>query len=107
MTKEILNTKLQSLKTEEYNRPSHTDFMDASELAKIKFTGYRTNSITKDCEVWLMGERKASITVEELRADPLAVQKAVAEVFMIDRVLPDTEQARTYGAFKDKIDNKE
>lgn len=42
-------------KSEEFKRPDHYDFMDSSELAKIKWSGMRHNSISHRMELWIEG----------------------------------------------------
>lgn len=41
-----------------FRRPSHPDFMDMFELAAIRFSGVRHNSISDYMEVWVDGVRK-------------------------------------------------
>lgn len=40
----------------DFKRPNHPDFMDSSELKKMKFNGIRSNSVTEDLECWIEGE---------------------------------------------------
>jgi hypothetical protein len=89
---------------EDFKRPDHPDFMDASELKKIEWSGYRLNTLTQYAEIWLLGERMADISPAQLRLNPNAVQEAMAEIFGIDSpVLPDTPEARAYGKARDKL----
>lgn len=94
-------------KTEDFKRPTHPDFMDSAELRAIKWSGMRQNNLSNCAEVWLLGECKKSISPADLVKDPHAVQKAMSEIFMLDRILPDTPQARAYGKDKDTQDNNE
>jgi hypothetical protein len=84
------------IKTEEFNRPSHPDFMDSSELKKAGFSGTRVNSISHDYEIWLKGEIIAKVTEEQLRLNPLAINQAMEEAFDIEKVMPDTPEAHRY-----------
>lgn len=90
---------------EDFKRPTHNDFATAKELRERNFSGMRHNSINDSFELWLMGEIKDSISQEALAVNPNAVQEAMSEVFMLDRILPDHEEARKLGAIKDEVDN--
>ena len=69
---------------EDFNRPNHPDFMTSSELVKIEFTGIRHNSITNDCEIWILGNLERRITKEEVLMDDKAISKAYEEVFGLE-----------------------
>ena len=101
-----LNTK-HGIQTEEIKRPDHPDFMDFTELKKIKFSGYRNNSLTSDCEIWLLGECVKKISPDMLRENGNIIQESLSEVFALNNILPDTEQARTYGLYRDREANRE
>ena len=112
MTKEDktdrLNKKVsRSRQTEEFKRPDHPDFMDFTELQKIKFSGYRNNSLTMNCEIWMQGTCLKTITPEDLLANGNIIQESLSEIFALDNILPDTEQARTYGLYRDREANRE
>lgn len=100
-----LNIK-SGIQTEEFKRPDHPDFQTGSELAAKKFSGYRMNSLTDAAEIWLEGVVKAIITKDDLDKDGQAVNKAMSEVFMLDRILPDTPEARLLGRFNDDEANR-
>lgn len=102
---EKLNVKV-SNPTEEYKRSNHKDFMDSRELEKAQHTGYRLNSITNDCEIWLKGKMVKSITAQQLALNPMAVGEAMEEIFAMKSALPDTAIARAYGEARDRQANK-
>lgn len=64
--------------TEDFKRPNHPDFMDASELRKEGFSGVRINSLSQDWEIWIDGERKALGS----QADIDAFLTAYKEIFL-------------------------
>lgn len=68
-------------KTEEFKRPNHNDFRLSSELKKTEFSGIRHNSITNCQELWIMGELKASMAMEEIAARPDAWDNLYRDVF--------------------------
>lgn len=76
---------------EDFNRPNHPDFMTSSELAKIEFTGIRHNSITNDCEFWILGNLEKKVTKEEVLMNGTAISRAWEEIFGLHEgsVLPD------------------
>jgi hypothetical protein len=90
-------------KTESFNRPNHTDFMDALELKKIEFSGTRVNSISHDFEVWMKGVIVNRVTSEQLRYNPLAINEAMEETFALDKVMPDTPEAKRYMAIMERM----
>lgn len=79
---------------EDFNRPNHADFKDSSELRKDSFSGIRHNSITDSIEIWLLGRMEKSVGFNEVQLDPLAVNKAYADVFCLEEIAPDTEEMR-------------
>lgn len=97
--------KTQATELEDFKRPDHPDFKDASELKAMEFTGYRYNSVSLECEIWLLGELKKSIGSYELDKNPNAVSDAMADVFALHKVLPNTPEGRMLGAEQDARDN--
>lgn len=84
MTKRIFDKSkivIPSGTIEDFKRPDHPDFMTALELAKIEFTGMRHNSLTDDCEIWILGNLERRITREEVKLNPTAISRAYEEVF--------------------------
>lgn len=79
---------------EDFKRPDHPDFMTASELKAIKFSGLRRNEMGLCSEVWMLGEAVITISDEELRRNPKAINIAMEDVFALERVMPDTEAVR-------------
>lgn len=101
-----LNVKVsKEQRTEEYKRSGHPDFMTAKELKDSNFSGLRSNSITNNAEIWMLGELRAVVTPYDLDKDPQAINKAFENLFMLDNILPDTEQARLYGRYRDEEAN--
>lgn len=68
-------------KTEEFKRPDHPDFMDSSELKAIEFTGVRLNKLAAQYEFWIVGKVVRTVTEQELRRNPDALNLAHQEVF--------------------------
>ena len=68
---------------EGFDRPNHADFMDASELRAMKFSGMRHNSISEDIEIWTEGDLRKSISQAERAIRPNAVEEAFAEIFKL------------------------
>jgi hypothetical protein len=100
---EALNVKVaQNRRTEEFHRPDHKDFMTTRELIDAKHSGYRANSISNAMEIWVLGEIRATITPDDVNRDPEAISKAYAKVFGLEKVLPDTPEARAFGSARDK-----
>ena len=56
----------EELLEDQRERPTHPDFMDASELRKIRFSGTRFQRITMEEEVWLEGECVAAVPINDL-----------------------------------------
>jgi len=71
---------------EDFKRPDHTDFMTASELARIKFSGIRHNSITDFMELWVDGERKGDISSHNYVMYPERWAKIVSEAFALGNI---------------------
>lgn len=89
----------------DFKRPTHNDFATAKELRERNFSGIRNNSLNDSFEIWLDGDLKASVSQEALAINPRAIEEAYSTVFMLDRVMPDHEEARKLGAIKDEVDN--
>ena len=68
-------------KTEMCKRSNHNNFATAAELAKKEFSGWRSNGITSDAELWILGEIVRTVTPFEMQIDPLKVEKVHAEYF--------------------------
>ena len=66
---------------EDFKRPNHPDFMDASELKKAKWSGIRNNSLSGDLECWIDGEIVFFSTQMELTLDANSFQKKYGEYF--------------------------
>lgn len=99
MSKQIVNKQdiiIPSGTMEDFKRPSHTDFMDSSEIRKAEFTGLRHNSLTDTAEIWVLGNIVETITREQILLNPSAINDAYARAFGLDEVMPDTEAARMY-----------
>lgn len=85
---------------EDFKRPSHPDFLTASELVAVKFSGMRHNSITDDAEIWIKGRVERRVSKAEVQLDPLAINKAIEEVFGLENVMPDSPAARQWEKIK-------
>jgi len=70
----------------EATRPNHPDYMDASELKKLGFSGIRYNSISNYIEVWLEGEKKFEVSKLEHSLDPESFERRYAELFCLYNV---------------------
>ena len=81
---------------EDFKRPNHPDFMSSSELKVLKFSGLRHNSLTDRAEIWVLGNLEREITRTQILLDPMAINKAWADVFALDEVLPDIPELRAY-----------
>ena len=81
---------------EDFKRPSHPDFQDSTELAASDFSGFRHNIITDDAEIWVKGRIERRISKAEVLLDPLAINKAMCEVFALEDVMPDSNAARQW-----------
>lgn len=88
---------------EDFKRPNHTDFMDSTELRKMRFSGLRHNSLSDQAEIWVLGHIEATVTAEEVKLNPLAINKAYEEVFALPEVMPDTQEAKDFIAARDKL----
>jgi len=82
--------------TEGYQRSSHPDFADTAELVKMQFSGQRVNSISGYYEIWIKGKIRKELSAAQIEANPMAVTEAIAEVFALDHVAPDTAEARNF-----------
>lgn len=99
MGKQIVNKDnivIPSGTMEDFKRPNHPDFMLASELKAANFSGLRVNSISKDMELWVRGEKVKSISESDIGFDPQAINKAVAEYFGLDEVQPDVADLKRF-----------
>jgi len=70
-----------------FKRPDHPDFNTESELRKKQWSGVRINSLTRDWEIWIEGERKAYGPEK----DKAAFEKAYADVFGLEHVVTSTK----------------
>lgn len=68
---------------EDFKRPNHTDFMDVSELAKVKFSGLRHNSVTDEAEIWIDGECRKRISQLAISINPQAIEEALEGIFKL------------------------
>lgn len=89
---------------EGFERPNHPDFMDNTELRKIKFTGVRHNQLTNDCELWIVGYVVETVTEAQVALNPMAINEAYERVFAIEKVMPDTDEARRFMAIKGRME---
>ena len=80
-------------KTESFNRPNHTDFMDSAELKKQQFTGVRQNEISREWEFWILGEIKTRIP--EAEAFPERLKQAHLDLFQL--------RGESYAGLTDKL----
>lgn len=87
---------------DDFKRPSHPDFMDSTELRKMRFSGIRHNSITDDCEIWVFGYIEAVVTKAELLLNPLAINQAIETSFSLHNVMPDSPAARQWERIKNE-----
>ena len=95
-------TKAPEGEMEDFKRPNHPDFMFASELEKIKWSGLRHNSLSNDAEIWVLGEVVERVSKLQVQLNPLAINQAYEKVFGLKEVMPDTMDARLYIAQRDK-----
>lgn len=70
------------LRTENFKRPDHPDFMDSSELKKKEFSGVRLNKISQEWEIWTVGDLRAHGPL----IDQIGFMKAYADVFQIENI---------------------
>ena len=73
---------------EDFQRPDHPDFMTTSELKEKEFTGIRHNSLTNDCEIWLLGSIGECVTPQQVEMNLHAIDDAMARVFALEEVRP-------------------
>lgn len=71
--------------TESFKRPNHYDFMTSSELKAAKFSGTRHNRLMACYEIWTLGDVRRVVTEDQVREDPLALTKAMDELFGLSR----------------------
>jgi hypothetical protein len=83
---------------EDFKRPNHPDFMTTSELKKAEWSGIRHNSISMNCEIWVLGVVQASVSPELVEIDHRAIDKAYAEVFGLHDVAPGIPELKNYKA---------
>ena len=89
---------------EDFSRPNHNDFATTAELKEREFTGFRHNSITEACEIWLLGRCEASVSPEMVEINPHAIDDAYAEVFSLGEVRPFNQALINYKAKKGVYD---
>lgn len=70
------------MESEEYKRPSHRDFMTSSELRNDAFSGTRINSISGELELWVLGELRGSVGLNDVEG----VTKMYEKVFALTAV---------------------
>lgn len=78
---------------EDFQRPDHTDFMDASELRKIKFSGIRNNTIGMCTEIWINGDMTSSMLNMVIKADPKIWEDMIARTFYCHNVSLESPQS--------------
>lgn len=83
---------------EDFRRPNHPDFMTTSELKKEQWSGIRHNALSQNCEIWLLGEIRASVSPELVELNHHAIDEAYAEVFCLHEVRPDIPELKNYKA---------
>ena len=71
---------------ENFKRPDHPDFMDSSELARMKFSGMRHNSISDYIELWIEGEKKLEMLSSVYRSQPELWAREYSAVFGLKEV---------------------
>lgn len=79
----VTSKKYESADKEEFKRPSHYDFMVASELKKEQFSGIRHNSITNDVEIWILGEIRQRISKADLEVNPYLIEDTWTKLFAV------------------------
>ena len=73
-------------KTENFKRPNHNDFKDSAELKKEKFSGVRHNNLSREWEIWTLGDLRA----HGPEADRRGFETAYQEVFACEEVKVST-----------------
>lgn len=68
-------------KTPVYKRSNHNDFATTAELAERKFSGWRSNKLSNEQEMWIEGEIVRRVTAYEIQMDPQKMEKVYAEYF--------------------------
>lgn len=83
MTKRIipLTRSPKKTKTESFKRPNHPDFMDSSELKKIRFSGVRQNQMALQWEFWILGNVERTVSFADVAKDSLALTRAHVDLF--------------------------
>ena len=81
---------------EDFKRPNHPDFMTTNELKAASFSGQRTNSLTSNWELWVLGEVVAHVTPSQVAIDPQIINKTVAFHFGLDDVQPDMAELKRF-----------
>ena len=81
MSKRITPLIKHNAKTENIKRPNHPDFMDSSELKKIKFTGVRPNQMALQWEFWILGNVEKTVSFVNVKNDKFALTRAHVELF--------------------------
>lgn len=79
---------------EDFHRPDHPDFMTASELTDLEFSGMRFNSVTEDTELWILGVMVDRVTKVMLSMNPKAINQMMEEQLGLYKAMPDTQLAR-------------
>ena len=72
---------------EDFQRPSHPDFLDSSELKKMEFSGIRENSITSEVEIWTVGDLRFHMSKALAEQKPEIFAEAYGRIFQIDVAL--------------------
>ena len=75
-----------------FKRPDHPDFHTSSELQKNQFSGVRKNDLTREWEIWTVGDLRAHGPLENQEA----FMKAYQEVFALDSVVFIKAAANTF-----------
>jgi len=71
---------------EEFKRSNHNDFATALELKERKFSGIRHNSLAGTVEIWTEGDLRKSISSLDVIENEYAIEKAIEEVFALNKV---------------------
>lgn len=68
-------------KSGEFKRPNHPDFMVASELKAMDFSGVRKNEVGLVYEFWIAGEIKRTASFEAVNLDNTLMPRIHLELF--------------------------
>lgn len=79
---------------DDFKRPNHLDFCDSSELRTLEFSGVRYNELSMEMEIWIAGEKKASISKAEMRLNPAKWEEMYAKIFGINEVITLTSTSQ-------------